>query len=135
MSTWTSPEPQMQEDGEEGKSPERVERDPLRALLHVVQGLLDVALLKYPLSQRSQVNPSKENPAVHAQVSSGRVAKGGVQVQEEEEEEGADLPIGQAVHLSTAAVLNLPCSQSSQLVLVEYLPGVHVVQVEEAAVE
>ena len=57
--TWTSPEPQMQADGEVGRSPDRVERECLRATLHVVHGLFEVVDLKYPLPQRSQLDPSK----------------------------------------------------------------------------
>ena len=57
--------------------------------------------------------------------------------EQEEEEEGPDLPIGQAVHLSALMALNLPDSQSLQLDFkaFEYLPGVHVVQEMEAGVE
>jgi len=127
----------MQEDEEVGRAPDRVEREPLTAALQVVQGLLDVVVLKYPLSQRSQeVEPSKENPAAHAQVPSARAAKGGVQVQVLEAK-GADLPIGQAVHLSALVALNLPGSQSSQLVLsaFEYVPGTHAAHVVEAGME
>jgi len=92
---WTSPEPQTHEDGEVGRSPEWVEREPLRAVSQVVHGLLEVALLKYPLSQRSQeVEPSNVKPAAHAQVSSERAENGGAHVQLEEAL-GEDLPIGQ----------------------------------------
>jgi len=129
--------PQMQADGAVGRSPDRVERDPLRAMLHAEQGVLDVALLKYPLSQRSQeVEPSKENPAAQAQVPSARAAKGGVHLQVVEAA-GADLPIGQAVHLSALVALNLPGLQSSQLDFkaLEYVPGAHAAQVVEAGVE
>ena len=96
LPTWTSPEPQMQEDGEVGRSPDRVEREPSRATSQAVHGSLEVMLLKNPLSQRSQADPSKENPAVHAQVEASRAAKGGAHAQLEEAS-GADLPMGQAV--------------------------------------
>jgi len=120
----------MQEDEEVGRAPDRVEREPLMAKLHATQGRLEAVVLKYPLSQRSQaVEPSKENPAAHAQVPSARAAKRGAQVHAVEAD-GADLPIGQAVHLSALVALNLPGSQSPQLDLsaFEYVPGPHLTQ-------
>jgi len=127
----------MQEDEEVGRAPDRVEREPLMAKLHATQGRLEAVVLKYPLSQRSQaVEPSKENPAAHAQVPSARAAKRGAQVHAVEAD-GADLPIGQAVHLSALVALNLPGSQSPQLDLsaFEYVPGPHAAHVVEARVE